>query len=123
MKKLGIGLVVIILLGIVVYTNQLAILMKVFPVINSCRNAVAPNQETAWSRGPETPLKPANQRPPNIIFILTDDMGFNDVSFTNGGAADGTMQTPHIDSIAKGASSLQTVMRPTPPAPLPGHPS
>ncbi|MBT4264907.1 MAG: sulfatase-like hydrolase/transferase [Deltaproteobacteria bacterium] len=101
MKKLGIGLVVIVLLGIVVYTNQLAILMKVFPVINSYRNPVASNQEVVWSQGPETPVKPANQRPPNIIFILTDDMGFNDVSFTNGGAADGTLQTPHIDSIAK----------------------
>ena len=101
MKKIGIGLGVLILLGVFIYTNQLVILMKVFPVINNYRNPVEPNQEAVWSRGPETPGKPANQRPPNIIFILTDDMGFNDVSFTNGGAADGTLQTPHIDSIAK----------------------
>ena len=101
MKKLGIGLAVVILLGIVAYTNQLAILMKVFPVINNLRNPVEPHHEVVWSRGPDTPVKPADQRPPNIVFILTDDMGFNDVSFYNRGAADGTLQTPHIDSIAK----------------------
>ena len=28
-------------------------------------------------------------------------MGFNDVSFYNGGAADGSLQTPHIDSIGR----------------------
>lgn len=102
MKKLGIGLVVVILLlCFVVYTNQLAILMKVFPVINKLRKPVEPHRPVVWSRGPEKPVKPVTERPPNIIFILTDDMGFNDVSFYNGGAADGTLQTPHIDAIAE----------------------
>jgi len=100
-KKLGLGLVVVILLGIVIYTNQLAILMKVFPIINNYRNPVEPNQKVVWRQGPETPEKAATERPPNIIFILTDDMGFNDVSFYNGGAADGTLQTPHIDTLAR----------------------
>jgi uncharacterized sulfatase len=100
MKKLGIGLVVILLLGIVAYTNQLAILMKVFPVINKLLKPVEPNRPVVWSRGPDKAVKPVTERPPNIIFILTDDMGFNDVSFYNGGAADGALQTPHIDSIA-----------------------
>jgi uncharacterized sulfatase len=44
---------------------------------------------------------PIGERPPNIIVILADDMGFNDVSFYNGGAADGTLMTPNIDSIAR----------------------
>ena len=102
MKKLGIGLVVVILLlGFVAYNNQLAILMKVFPVINKLRNPVEPHRPVVWSRGPEKAVKPVTERPPNIIFILTDDMGFNDVSFYNGGAADGTLKTPHIDSIAE----------------------
>ena len=33
--------------------------------------------------------------------ILADDLGFNDVSYYNGGAADGSLLTPHIDSLAK----------------------
>ena len=36
----------------------------------------------------------------NIVFILADDMGYNDISLHNGGAADGSLQTPHIDSLA-----------------------
>ncbi|MBW1815755.1 MAG: sulfatase-like hydrolase/transferase, partial [Deltaproteobacteria bacterium] len=101
-KKILVGLIIIGVLGYVVYLNQLAILMRVFPVINAIRNPVEPNRPVVWSRGPDTPDLPPNERPPNIIFILTDDMGFNDVSFYNGGAADGTLQTPNIDSLADG---------------------
>lgn len=101
MKKLGIGLIVIITLGVIAYYNQLAIFMKAVPILNAIRKPVGPNQPVIWDRGPETPEKLLDQRPPNIVFILTDDMGFNDVSYYNGGAADGTLQTPHIDSIAE----------------------
>ncbi len=94
------GLIIIGVLGYVLHLNRLAILIRVFPVINAIRNPVEPNRPVAWSRGPDTPDLPPNERPPNIIFILTDDMGFNDVSFYNGGAADGTLQTPNIDSLA-----------------------
>ncbi|MDC0962041.1 sulfatase-like hydrolase/transferase, partial [Gammaproteobacteria bacterium] len=38
---------------------------------------------------------------PNIILILADDLGFNDISFYNGGAADGSLMTPNIDNLAK----------------------
>ena len=102
MKKLYTGLLIVLLLGGIAYMNQLAILMKVFPVINRFRNPVEPNRPVVWNRGPDNPARPVNERPPNIIFILTDDMGFNDVSFYNGGAADGTLQTPHIDDLAEG---------------------
>lgn len=101
MKKLGIGLCVILILGIVAYMNQLTILMTVYPIVNNRRNPVEANRPVNWRRGPDQPAKPATERPPNIIFILTDDMGFNDVSFYNGGATDGTLQTPHIDAIAR----------------------
>lgn len=102
MKKIIVGLVIIGVLGSIVYFNQLAILMKVFPVINAIRKPVEPNHPVVWRQGPATPSAQPNERPPNIIFILADDMGFNDVSFYNGGAADGSLQTPHIDSIAEG---------------------
>lgn len=101
MKKLVVGLCVVLLLGIIAYMNQLTILMKVFPIINRISRPIEPNQPVVWGRGPDTPEEPVGERPPNIIFILTDDMGFNDVSFYNGGAADGTLQTPHIDSLAR----------------------
>jgi hypothetical protein len=58
MKKLGIGLVVVILLlGFVAYNNQLAILMKVFPIINKLGKPVEPHRPVVWSRGPDKALK------------------------------------------------------------------
>ncbi len=61
---------------------------------------VGPNIPVPWSQGPDTAALSPNERPPNIIVILADDMGFNDISFYNGGAADGTLQTPSIDTLA-----------------------
>ncbi len=54
-----------------------------------------------WPDGPATASQPPAERPPNIVFILADDMGFNDVSLYNGGAADGSVMTPNIDAIAR----------------------
>ena len=38
---------------------------------------------------------------PNIVLILVDDLGFNDITFNGGGIANGSVPTPNIDSIAK----------------------
>jgi arylsulfatase A-like enzyme len=56
---------------------------------------VGPNQPVNWQQGPATP--PAGQRPPNIILIVADDLGYNDVSITGTGA--GGVATPNIDRI------------------------
>ncbi|MFY8208224.1 MAG: sulfatase-like hydrolase/transferase, partial [Caulobacter sp.] len=58
------------------------------------------NMPVTWAKGPEAP--PANgQRPPNVVFILADDLGYNDITLNGGGVAGGTVPTPAIDSIAK----------------------
>ena len=44
---------------------------------------------------------PAAERPPNIVLILADDLGFNDISFNGGGLAGGSVATPRIDSIGQ----------------------
>ena len=62
-------------------------------------NPIQENIPTAWAVGPEK-VSDANLQP-NIILILADDMGYNDVSLHNGGAADGTLITPNIDSLAQ----------------------
>ena len=62
---------------------------------------IGPNREVAWQRGPEQPAQPPSERPPNIVLILADDMGWNDVSTNGGGAGGGTVRTPHIDAIAQ----------------------
>ncbi|MBX3495435.1 MAG: sulfatase-like hydrolase/transferase [Parvibaculum sp.] len=62
---------------------------------------VLANRDIPWQQGPEVAAEAAGKRPPNIVFILADDLGFNDISYFGGGAAGGIVQTPHIDSIAR----------------------
>ncbi|WP_421737296.1 sulfatase-like hydrolase/transferase [Caulobacter sp.] len=58
------------------------------------------NKPVAWQEGPARSELPVEQRPPNVVFILADDLGFNDVSLNGGGVA-GVVKTPNIDSIAQ----------------------
>ena len=61
---------------------------------------VAPNRPVPWQQGPATAETPPAERPPNIIFILFDDLGINDLSTFGGGVAEGRIKTPNIDRLA-----------------------
>jgi hypothetical protein len=50
---------------------------------------------------PHETLPPATQRAPNIIVILVDDLGINDVTMHGGGRGAEGVPTPNIDAIAK----------------------
>lgn len=52
------------------------------------------------------PKHPVDKRPPNIVLIVADDLGFNDLTFHGGGVAGGAVPTPHIDSIARDGVTL-----------------
>ena len=67
---------------------------------------VLANRDIPWQQGPEVAAEAAGTRPPNIVFILADDLGFNDISHFGGGAAGGIVKTPHIDSIARNGASF-----------------
>jgi len=107
MRRIPVPLVALALVVVLVagagalgWAHRLELLLWAAPRLNDLRNPVAPNEPIPWPEGPATSTAHPSERPPNLIVILADDMGFNDVSFYNGGAADGTLQTPHIDSIA-----------------------
>ncbi|MEO6215430.1 MAG: sulfatase-like hydrolase/transferase [Sphingomonas sp.] len=67
---------------------------------------VYPNHAVAWQKGPDQALVPADKRPPNIVLIVADDLGYNDISFNGGGVAGGLLKTPNIDAIGHGGVSF-----------------
>ncbi|MDX2170589.1 MAG: sulfatase-like hydrolase/transferase [Deltaproteobacteria bacterium] len=66
--------------------------------ISRLTDPIQPTRPVVWQAGPSAPA--AGPRPPNIVVIVADDLGFNDLTFAGGGVADGSVPTPHIDSIA-----------------------
>ena len=72
--------------------------VKVRTAIDSTR--VAPSRAIAWQQGPQTATLSPVDRPPNIVLIVADDLGYNDISTFGGGVAGGRLQTPHIDALA-----------------------
>jgi arylsulfatase A-like enzyme len=68
-------------------------------VVSEWREPIGENRPIEWAQGPT--IAPAGKRPPNVILIVADDLGVNDISLYGGGVAGGAVPTPNIDSIAK----------------------
>ena len=101
MKKLLLAAVVIALVGVSAWQYRLELLLIGVPLARETFSPVGPNVPTQWPQGPAGPAQSTDQRPPNVVLILMDDMGFNDVSLYNGGAGDGSVMTPNIDGLAQ----------------------
>ena len=101
MKKALLVLLALVTGAYIGWRNRVELVVWGVPILSKVLRPVAPNVPTQWSSGPATASLEAGERPPNIILILTDDMGFNDISLYNGGAGDGSVMTPNIDALAQ----------------------
>jgi arylsulfatase A-like enzyme len=98
MRKLAIVLVVILLAGAALWPFRQQVLMRIPGLIGRITDPVGANRPVVWQPGPST--QAAGARPPNIVVIVADDLGYNDLTFGGGGVAGGAVPTPNIDGIA-----------------------
>jgi uncharacterized sulfatase len=101
-KKLVLGFVLVVLgMAILAWFNRASILKTlVLNRVQANHYPVAEHQPITWQQGPSVPVTPIEERPPNIVFILLDDLGINDLSTFGGGVAGGRVPTPNIDKLA-----------------------
>ena len=69
------------------------------------RKHYGPPQSIAWQSDASIASQASSgaaspRRPPNVILIVADDLGFNDITHNGGGIAGGRVPTPNIDSIS-----------------------
>jgi arylsulfatase A-like enzyme len=87
--------------GALAWTQRITILQHSLGWYTDWRFPRAPNRPVPWAEGPAQAERPPGARPPNVIVILADDLGINDVTTDGGGHRDWGAATPAIDALAR----------------------
>jgi uncharacterized sulfatase len=97
MKKLGIfaSVIAVVLGGAWVFRAEILLELISYRMQGG---PMEPNKEITWQSGTDAST---GERPPNIILIVADDLGWNDLTINGGGVAGGTVPTPNINAIAE----------------------
>jgi arylsulfatase A-like enzyme len=96
----GFALVILVAVAIAAWWCFPWLLLHAPGWIGRLRDPIASNQPVTWQAGPAA-ARPSGERPPNVVVILADDLGWNDLTFAGGGVANGAVPTPRIDSLAR----------------------
>ena len=110
MKKRWVALGLLAAVGAAGYWGFQENKYRIPGLLQDWRDPVQDNRPVVWQQGPtQAPTGAlAGKRLPNIILIVADDMGFNDISLNGGGVANGIVKTPNIDAIAREGVNFTT---------------
>ena len=100
-KSFIVLLLVITALAGLAWLKRVDILLGLVKFRSDREFVVTPNTAIPWGKGPQEARSEPKQRLPNIVLIVADDLGYNDISTFGGGVAGGRVQTPHIDQLAE----------------------
>ena len=95
-KTLAIMVALIVITASIGWSLRAQILLGVIKYRYSSVEVSEP-RDIPWQQGPSVSNTTNLERPPNIILIVADDLGYNDISTFGGGI----VQTPSIDRLAK----------------------
>ena len=104
MKKRWILLGAATALGVAAYAGWQRYWYYTPGLIARVTNPVQPTQPVTWAEGPAEAAVPPGQRPPNIVLIVADDLGINDISAFGGGL----VPTPAIDRLMREGASVSS---------------
>ena len=80
--------------------------VQILVMLNRLAHPVAPNRSVHWAQGPAA--RSDGEPPPNIVLIVADDLGINDITAEGAGrgVAGGLVPTPNIDALARGGADF-----------------